>query len=135
MTLAITQLIYCSQPFGFDDAMLGGILLQARRNNARDGLTGALIARGDIYIQLLEGPAAAVATTFKRIAGDNRHLAVTRLSEIETGTRLFPTWTMRDDVAPSWAWSAAEVEAGAPGNLPPETVRAVFERLALVDAG
>ena len=33
--MAITQLIYCSQPFGFDDAMLGGILLQARRNNAR----------------------------------------------------------------------------------------------------
>jgi hypothetical protein len=133
--LAITQLIYCSQPFGFDDAMLGGILLQARRNNARDGLTGALIARGDIYIQLLEGPAAAVTTTFARIVCDNRHLAVTRLCEIETDARMFPNWTMRDDVAPSWAWNAAEVEAGAPGNQSPEAVRAVFERLALVDAG
>ena len=131
--MAITQLIYCSQPFGFDDAMLGGILLQARRNNARDGLTGALIARGDIYIQLLEGPAAAVATTFARIAVDNRHLAVARLSEIETEARLFPTWTMRDDVAPSWAWSAAEVERGAPLNLPAADVRAVFERLARLD--
>ena len=132
--MAITQLIYCSQPFGFDEPMLRGILLQARRNNARDGLTGALIARGDIYLQLLEGPAAAVATTFARIAVDNRHLAVTRLSEIETDARLFPNWTMRDDVAPSWAGSAADVERGAPQNLPPAEVRAVFERLALLDA-
>ena len=132
--MAITQLIYCSQPFGFDDAMLGGILLQARRNNARDGLTGALIARGDIYIQLLEGPAAAVATTFARILVDNRHLAVVRLSEIETEVRLFPKWTMRDDMAPSLAWSAAEVERGAPLNLPAADVRAVFERLARLDA-
>ncbi len=132
--MAIAQLIYCSQPFGFDEAMLGGILLQARRNNARDGLTGALIARGDIYIQLLEGPAAAVATTFARILVDNRHLAVVRLSEIETEVRLFPKWTMRDDMAPSLAWSAAEVERGAPLNLPAAEVRAVFERLALLDA-
>ena len=31
--MTFTQLIYASEPFGFDDAMLDGILLQARRNN------------------------------------------------------------------------------------------------------
>ncbi len=128
--MAMTQLIYCSQPFGFDDAMLDGILLQARRNNRRDDVTGALVARGDIYLQLLEGPALAVAATFARISGDNRHLAVRLLSEIAIDTRLFPTWTMRDDTARGLAWSAAEVDAGAPGNVPPAAVRTVFERLA-----
>lgn len=128
--MMVTQLIYRSQPFGFDDAMLGGILLQARRNNARDGLTGALIVRGDLYLQLLEGPEAAVAATFGRIAADNRHLAVAHISQTRVSARLFPNWTMRDDPAQSWLWTAAEVAAGALDRAAPTTVRAVFERLA-----
>jgi len=126
----VTQLIYRSQPFGFDDAMLGGILLQARRNNARDGLTGALIVRGDLYLQLLEGPEAFVAATFGRIAADNRHLAVTRISQDSVAARLFPGWSMRDDPAQSWLWTAAEVAAGALDRAAPAEVRTVFERLA-----
>jgi Sensors of blue-light using FAD len=132
--VVLTQLIYWSQPFGFDEAMLNGILMQARRNNARDGLTGALVARADIYVQFLEGATDAVATSFARIRADNRHLAVTKLSEIAAEARLFPNWTMRDDSAPSCVWSAAEIDAGAPGNLQPEAVRSVFQRLALAAA-
>lgn len=48
------QLIYRSQPFGFDRAMLAGILMGARRNNTRDDITGALIVRHDMYLQLIE---------------------------------------------------------------------------------
>ena len=129
--MPLTQLIYHSQPFGFDDAMLGGILVQARRNNARDGLTGALIVRADIYLQLLEGPEPAVMATFARIRADDRHLAVRQVSAASVMTRLFPAWTMRDDPARSWMWSAAEVEAGALTAATPGAVRAVFERLAL----
>ena len=47
---------YTSQPFGFDAGILGGILLDARRSNLRDGITGALICRADIYLQWQEGP-------------------------------------------------------------------------------
>ena len=129
--MPLTQLIYHSQPFGFDDAMLGGILVQARRNNARDGLTGALIVRADIYLQLLEGPEPAVMATFARIRADDRHLAVRQVSAASVMTRLFPAWTMRDDPARSWMWSAAEVEAGALTAALPSAVRAIFERLAL----
>lgn len=129
--MPLTQLIYHSQPFGFDDAMLGGILVQARRNNARDGLTGALIVRADIYLQLLEGPEPAVMATFARIRADDRHLAVRQVSTASVMTRLFPAWTMRDDPARSWMWSAAEVEADALTAAVPSAVRAIFERLAL----
>lgn len=126
----VTQIIYRSQPFGFDDSMLGGILVQARRNNRRDGLTGALIVRADLYLQFLEGEAAAVDTTFARIAEDNRHLQVTLISRTESPERLFPDWLMRDDPAATWLWTAAEVADGALERAAPGEVRAVFERLA-----
>jgi hypothetical protein len=132
--MAVTQLIYCSQPFGFDDAMLNGILLQARRNNPRNDLTGALIVRGDLYLQLLEGPQAAVDATFARIARDDRHLGVRLLVREIVAERLFPAWTMRDDPAQSWLWSAAEVADGALERASVAALRQVFERLALAPA-
>ena len=52
-----TQLIYASRPFGYDDLTLTSILMQARENNARNGITGALICREDVFLQILEGPA------------------------------------------------------------------------------
>lgn len=128
--MALTQLIYHSQPFGFDDAMLGGILVQARRHNARDGLTGSLIVRGDLYLQLLEGPEAAVMATFARIRQDNRHLQVQLLVAQAVDARLFPDWTMRDDPAQSWLWTADEVSRGALAAASPAALRGVFERVA-----
>jgi Sensors of blue-light using FAD len=128
--MTITQLIYYSQPFGFDDAMLDGILLQARRNNARDGLTGALVVRRDLYLQLLEGPEAAVQATFARIKRDNRHLAVKILSCEPAEIRLFPDWTMRDDPAQSWLWNEAEVGDGALDRADIAALRDVFARVA-----
>jgi hypothetical protein len=128
--MAVTQLIYYSQPFGFDNAMLDGILLQARRNNPRDGLTGALIVRGDLYLQLLEGPEAAVMATYARIARDDRHLAVKLLVHETVAERLFPDWSMRDDPAQSWLWSADEVADGALDLASADDLRSVFARVA-----
>ena len=74
----LIQLIYSSKPFGFDEAALNGILLTARRNNPRDAITGALICRHDLYLQLLEGPQAAVEARYSSIAHDDRHLEVVK---------------------------------------------------------
>ena len=128
--MTVMQLTYYSEPFGFDDAMLNGILVQARRNNSRSALTGALIVRGDLYLQLLEGPEATVLATFARIQRDNRHLAVRLLSREAAAERLFPDWTMRDDPAQSWLWSADDVARGALDKAPVTAVQAVFERIA-----
>ena len=51
----LVQLIYSSQPFGYDSTTLQTILNDARRCNTRDGISGALVCRHDIYVQLLEG--------------------------------------------------------------------------------
>ena len=66
----VTQLIYMSEPFGYDDAILTSILANARRRNARDAITGALICRHDIYLQLIEGDGAAIDALYARIAAD-----------------------------------------------------------------
>lgn len=110
--------------------MLNGILLQARRCNARDGLTGALICRADIYLQLLEGTEAALEATYARIKDDNRHLEVRRLIYEPSGERLFPAWAMRDDPARSWMWTQKEVAAGAVAAASRDEILAVFARLA-----
>ena len=124
------QLIYRSQPFGFDTAMLAGILVQARRNNRRDAITGALLCRHDLYLQLIEGDASAIDALYARIVADDRHCDVRLLLTNTVDDRLFPEWEMLDDEMPTMAWSPAEVAAGAIETAPPEGLRAVFIRLA-----
>jgi len=124
------QLIYSSRPFGFDDASLNGILLTARRNNARDGITGALICRHDLYLQLLEGPQEAVEARYGGIARDNRHLEVVKRMSRRVTDRLFPNWAMRDDPARSWMWTAQEVAQGALDRATATDFITIFKRLA-----
>lgn len=124
-----------SQPFGFDEAILAGILTGARRNNPRDGITGALICRHDIYLQLIEGDAAAIDALYDRISRDDRHLAVTPLYRGTAAERMFPDWAMLDDPARSWLWSPDAVAAGAITNTAPAAIRDVFVRVATETAG
>lgn len=128
--MSLAYLIYASHPFGFDDAMLSGILRGARRNNARDGITGALIVRADLYLQWLEGPPDTLAALYERILVDDRHLDIIHLDGGPAAERRFPDWLMRDDPARSWLWSKAEVADGALTRAGPAGVRAVFDRMA-----
>ncbi len=127
--MSLMQLIYASTPFGFDNPTLNQILSVARRNNARDDITGALICRADIYMQLLEGPRAAVTASFHKILSDDRHLDVVLIGCGDIKTRMFPKWHMKDDPAQSWMWTQEQVAAGAIDQASADDVRAVFERL------
>ena len=128
--MPLTQLIYSSRPFGFDDSILSQILLTARRNNANAHVTGCLICRGDLYLQLLEGPDAAIARLYDSILEDDRHLEVTRRMHHQTEARLFAGWAMRDDPAQSWLWTKTEVDAGALDRADEAEFLEVFERVA-----
>lgn len=127
--MTLKQIIYTSQPFGFDDAMLGGILVQARRNNPRNDITGCLICRQDLYLQLLEGPDAAIDVLYDKIKADDRHLAVELLSKAPVTARMFPDWAMRDDPAQSWLWPPEAISAGVLFQASPDSLRAVFARV------
>ena len=127
--MTLMRLIYASQPFGFDEGALNGILSDARRCNGRDDITGALVCRADVYLQLLEGPQPAVDAAYERITKDDRHLNVRQLSRRPVADRLFPGWSMRDDPAHTWLWTQAEVSAGALDRASEADLLAVFARV------
>lgn len=124
----VTQLIYMSQPFGYDSATLSSILATARRNNPQHAITGALICRQDIYLQLLEGPAQAIDSLYQSILTDNRHMDVTLLSRAEVEARMFPDWAMLHDPAHSWHWSTEEVSKGAIVNASSDVLQGIFRQ-------
>jgi len=126
----LKHIIYASRPFGFDDAVLKSILLSSRNNNTKSNVTGALICRSDLYLQLLEGPEDAVDQTFQRIQRDDRHLELHPLKEGKTDRRLFASWAMRDDPVKTWMWSFDEVKNGLVRKLSPEEALFVFKRLS-----
>ncbi|RST29446.1 BLUF domain-containing protein [Sphingomonas ginkgonis] len=77
-----------------DEAECTQILAASRRNNGADGITGLLVAGGNRFLQLLEGPAAVVERCFHRIGRDPRHFAVVTLDRRETSERQCPDWAM-----------------------------------------
>lgn len=128
--MPLTQIIYSSKPFGFTASVLDDILTVSRARNARDDITGTLICRGDMYLQLIEGPDPAIAATYERIIADDRHLEIDLLVSRPVSTRLFPKWAMRDDPARSWMWTQEEVSAGAIQSASMAEILGIFERLA-----
>jgi len=128
--MPLVQLVYASRPFGFDQATLSNLLLDSRRANARDDITGALIARHDLYLQLLEGPQPKVEDVYSRILNDDRHVDVVKLVDRTIETRLFPGWAMRDDPADTWVWSIEDVRDGAIERTTEDEVLGFFTRLS-----
>ena len=128
--MSLTQIIYSSKPFGFDASVLDDILTVSRARNNRDDITGTLICRADMYLQLIEGPEAALQAAYARISADDRHLEIDCLISHSVTERLFPKWAMRDDPPRTWMWNQKEVAAGAIAAATPKQILAIFERLA-----
>ncbi len=127
--MSLAQLIYASQPFGYDSVGLYNILSVSRSLNERDGLTGALVCRADVYLQLLEGPQDKIDATYARILKDDRHLDAQILLTGSISQRLFPLWAMHHDPANSLMWTQDEVDAGALHTASPDALRMIFERV------
>ena len=126
----IKHLIYTSQPVKFDDINISNILKSSQRNNSKNGITGALIFREDLYLQFLEGPENKVIEAYEKIKNDNRHTNVLKLKEDLTDRKLFTSWAMRGDPVKTWMWSYEDVENGIVNKLTPEDSLAVFEKLS-----
>ena len=127
--MSLYRMIYTSRPFGFDSGTLNGILVHAQQENARVGITGALICREDIYLQLLEGPEGEVKKTVERIKRDDRHLEVVVHVEKAVSERMFGKWAMLHDPAATWIWSRAEVTDDAVERATAAEVEGFFDKL------
>jgi len=88
----------------FSDAMLDDLLGIARTNNAEVGVTGLLLYLDGSFLQVLEGPAPAVAGIFAAIMRDPRHRSMLEVFNQDIAERSFPDWSMgfvRSDVTPA----------------------------------
>jgi hypothetical protein len=70
------------------------ILRVARQRNERLGITGMLLYRGGNFLQVLEGPAAAVDQLIDKIKKDPRHRGVILMSRKAIEDRQFGDWHM-----------------------------------------
>lgn len=70
------------------------ILSQARAKNRSAGITGLLVAGGNRYMQVIEGPSESLRDVYASIRRDFRHLAVTTLLDRPILQRSFADWSM-----------------------------------------
>ena len=98
----------------------------AARKNQELGVTGALMATGGLFYQIIEGPSEAVDGLYAAIESDERHTDIIVLSvEEDAPSRLFPDWSMK----------MVNLDAASHVRLFPLKVlmTAVFEQRRLVD--
>ncbi len=116
MSTDLFRLAYCSRSIisadeGDHAAELLRILKVSRVNNARAGVTGAMLYNQGCFAQVLEGPLDAVQRTFERIQCDPRHGDVVVLQAERIATPLFSGWDM--------ALAESSDPAGASATLGP----------------
>jgi hypothetical protein len=128
------RVLYCSRNCvaGVED-----VLAVSRQNNARDGITGALLFSANVFAQVLEGPADVVQEAFERIQCDERHSDIVVLQCGPISTRDFPNWAMayaREEGMGQSPTAAALADAftgmASGGNALLDLLRAVVAREA-----
>jgi hypothetical protein len=70
------------------------LLTKAREKNQRLDITGMLLYKEGNFLQILEGPEAAVDALFNTIQQDPRHRGVIRIMRRPLETRQFAEWEM-----------------------------------------
>lgn len=133
MSADLFRILYCSRNsiLGQQGAFaveLDRILASSRVNNARSGVTGALMYNEGYFAQVLEGPLEAVQQTFERIQCDERHDEVVVLQAVDVEERLFGIW----DMAMVVAGDPAATSAALARVLAQPDARAGAEVLALL---
>ena len=89
------QIVYFRTAAGRQDAIvIASILAASRDRNLRDRITGLLIAGGHRYLQVIEGPDAAILALMLRLRRDERHVGLTVLVDRAIGSRMFDDWSM-----------------------------------------
>ena len=76
------------------DQQILAIVEASRVRNCAAGLSGALMITSNSFVQVLEGPLAAVEATFERICRDLRHRRLELLEFTSREERLFGNWSM-----------------------------------------
>jgi Sensors of blue-light using FAD len=93
----VDQILYCSllrEPM--TEAAIEALAQSAARLNRMDRITGLLMHSDGVFVQLIEGPAPAVAHLWSRLLHDKRHYGIVQLlHRREVEQRTCGDWDMR----------------------------------------
>lgn len=93
--MPLRQIAYVSAATGpLDAEEIRALVACCRRNNVRDDITGMLLAGGNGYVQVLEGPRACVMDLYHRVEDDPRHENLVLLHQDDIPMRAFPDCPM-----------------------------------------
>ncbi|WP_374276032.1 BLUF domain-containing protein [Brevundimonas sp.] len=94
--MTLFRIAYCSTArVGMASLLvITDILAMSQRNNARDGLTGALVDSRGHFFQVVEGPAGAIERLLRRLADDRRHADIEIVHREPVTERLFADWSV-----------------------------------------
>ena len=93
--LQVVYISFASESFnsnaqdGLDD-----ILLKANEYNKKRGITGMLLYRSGVFLQLIEGDLIEIQKLFGKISMDLRHEGLKILVKQQSDERLFEDWSM-----------------------------------------
>lgn len=91
----IHQIFYVSNAAKtVSSATVDEILKVAREFNNSNNITGVLMFKGGIFLQLLEGDKDKVEALYKKIESDPRHENVIQLFTNDADERIYPDWSM-----------------------------------------
>ena len=93
--MSMRRMIYVSHttsPMSQRDLL--DLLHDARGFNAADGITGALMLRGELFVQILEGESEVLDDLWQRLQRDTRHAQARVLYDESVDSRLFGDWSM-----------------------------------------
>lgn len=92
----LTRLKYVSRfARPMSPADVQAIVEAAQRHNATIGVTGILLAFGEVFMQVIEGPTEAVRALFGRSVADPRHRDVILIRSQRVDRAIFAGWSMR----------------------------------------
>ena len=89
------QLTYLSKAvIPFTENQLTELLRRSRENNESLNISGMLVHRHGMFLQVLEGPEQSVTNLFERISADPRHERVDILVSMRVLKPAFADWSM-----------------------------------------
>ena len=71
------------------------ILAQSRRNNDRNGITGALVINDEYFLQSIEGSRPVINGLLRKLVKDDRHFSLQVIECSEVEERLWNKWSMK----------------------------------------
>lgn len=79
---------------GSVESGIDSILHTARAFNKENNITGMLLYKGGIFLQILEGDQAVIEKLYEKIGTDGRHRKLKLLISQNAKERMFLDWTM-----------------------------------------